>query len=146
MVPAVRKWMWLSLAATLMLGGGLGVLADRFFLAPTVMSSDVDRVQSREGDSDTTHRRRILEKLQTELALTEEQSAALEKVLERNHDTAHRFWKQSREQYGALRQQFREDIAALLDDAQRARFREILAEVDARRSERRRDADDRRDR
>lgn len=138
MVAAARKWMWLSLVSTLLLGAGIGVLVDRFFFAPPAMSSDVERGQRRESDTDSRHGRRFLEKLQAELHLSDEQSVELEKVLARNHDTAHQFWKQSRVEFDALRQQFREDIATLLDDEQRVRFRELLAEYDARRNERRR--------
>lgn len=131
MTPA-KKWMWVTLLTTLLLGVGVGVLVDRVLLVPaTVRSSGSDH---RERWRD--RRGRFLAELQRELALEPEQTREVERVLENNHDTARQFWSESRQQFDALRQQFRNEIRAVLTAEQATRFDTLLAERDQRRKAR----------
>ena len=126
-----KKWMWITLLATLLLGVGVGVLVDRFLLVPTVLSSGSDRPERWQD-----RRSRFRARLQEELALGPEQSRDIERVLEGNHETARQFWAESRQQFDALRQQFRSDIRGVLTEEQATRFDELLAEREARRKDR----------
>jgi hypothetical protein len=127
-MTSAKKWMWITLLATLLLGVGLGVLVDRFVIVPTVLSSGSDH-RARWQD----HRSHFLGELQKELALTPEQSREIERVLEGNHETARKFWAESREQFDALRQQLRNELREVLNEEQAARFDALLAERNARR-------------
>ena len=130
MVASARKWMGVTLVATLVIGMGAGILVDRFVLASTVHSRarDMDRRGSGE------HRERgqqMVERLRSGLDLTDDQAARLEEVMNQNHETANEFWKNSRQEYEALRQQFRADIRGLLTDDQQGKFDEMVAEYES---------------
>ena len=130
-MTSAKKWMGVTLVATLLIGIGAGVLADRLLLASAVHSRarDVDR----RGDGEhSEHGRRMVERLRSGLELTEEQVAQLETVMNDNHETARQFWGNSRQEYEALRQQFRADIRGLLSDEQQVKFDEMVAEYEAR--------------
>ncbi len=130
-MTSAKKWMWITLLATLLLGVGLGVLVDRFVLVPSVLSSGSDHPERWKD-----RRSRFYARLQEELALGPEQSRDIERVLEGNHERARQFWAESRQQFDALRQQFRSDIRAVLTEEQATRFDDLLAERDARRKDR----------
>ena len=130
MVASARKWMGVTLVATLVIGMGAGILVDRFVLASTVHSRarDMDRRGSGE------HRERgqqMVERLRSGLDLNDDQAARLEEVMNQNHETANEFWKNSRQEYEALRQQFRADIRGLLTDDQQGKFDEMVAEYES---------------
>ncbi len=131
MMASAKKWIGVSLLATLLIGVGAGVLVDRFLLASTVHSRarDVDR----RGDGQhREHGGRMVERLRSGLELTEEQATQLEAVMNANHETARKFWGDSRQEYEALRQQFRADIRGLLNNEQQVKFDEMVAEYEAR--------------
>jgi hypothetical protein len=130
-----NRWKTVTLGAMLVLGLGAGVLVDRFLLLPSV-AGDVDRGHERHED----RRKRFRDRLKQELDLSPEQEARLDEVLTRNHETAERFWSESRREFDELRKAFRQDIRELLNDEQQAAFARMLAEYD----ERRRRDDDRR--
>ncbi len=130
-MTSAKKWMWITLLATLLLGVGLGVLVDRFVLVPTVLSSGSDHAERWKDRRSRFHAR-----LEEELALGPEQSRDIERVLEGNHERARQFWAGSRQRFDALRQQFRSDIRAVLTEEQATRFDDLLAERDARRKDR----------
>lgn len=129
MMASAKKWIGVTLLATLVIGIGLGVLVDRFLLASTVHSRPSN--MERRGGGHREHGRRMVERLRSNLDLTDEQAAELESVMNENHETARAFWRNSRSEYEALRQQFRADIRELLSDEQRGRFDEMVAEFEA---------------
>ena len=134
MMASAKKWMGVTLLATLVIGLGAGVLVDRFLLASTSRSRahssarDVDR----SGDGEHGKRgRRMVERLRSGLDLTDDQAARLEEVMNRNHETAHQYRKDSRQAYETIRQQFRADIRVLLTERQQVKFDEMIAEYEA---------------
>lgn len=130
------KWVGITLAAVLVLGIGAGILVDRFLLLARVESAtNVDSDSDREQRHDD-HAKRFRARLQRELDLTDEQKTRLDQVLENNHETAERFWEDSRARFEELRKSFREDIRSLLNPEQRAKFDEMLAKHDKERQER----------
>jgi len=137
MVTAARKWMSVSLLATLVIGVGAGVLVDRLLLMPLVYSSTRD-VAPR-GRDHRGHGRQMMERLRAELDLSDAQAEAVSEVMDKNHETAQRFWKESREEFDSLRAQFRRDFREVLTDAQNERFDEIVAERDRKHGGRRRE-------
>lgn len=132
MVATARKWMGVTLVATLLIGVGVGILVDRFLLAPTAFGADVERRRGRHED----HTRKMVDRLESRLDLTAEQVAQLEEVMGKNHDTARTFWADSRAEFEKLRQQFRRDIRALLTDEQQSRFDEMVREYEEKRKRR----------
>ncbi|MFQ5789116.1 MAG: Spy/CpxP family protein refolding chaperone [Acidobacteriota bacterium] len=127
-----RQWMWLTLALTLVLGMSVGILLDRWVLDPH------EGWQSR-GHRHRDRGERLLSRLDEELGLSAEQRARLEKLLADNREKAHAFWKETRDAYSQLRQEFRHQIRALLSAEQQERFDELYAEEGARRSRDRRE-------
>ncbi len=117
-----RKWIWITLILTLILGMSLGILLDRNLTG-----------QRHQGDRRTSFK----DRLESELELSSEQKVDLEKVLAANRARADDFWKQTRSSYSELRQEFRQVIRAILTPEQQARFDAMMAETDARREERR---------
>ncbi len=123
-----RKWMWITLCLTLILGMSLGVLLDRFVLARSGIFSGQSREDRGASHRSREERRRgYLEKLSTELDLSPEQKASLEKVLKANREKTHDFFKESRGAYAKLREGFRDEVRILLTSEQQERFNEILA-------------------
>jgi len=125
MKPASRKWMWASLLLTLIVGMGMGVAMDRLVLERDGRGGD-----RRERGSG------LAERLSNELQLTPEQQAKVEAALASNRERARDFWRESQTAYETLRQEFRQDIRALLDPEQRARFDEMIRRDDDRRRRR----------
>ena len=132
MMASARKWMGVTLLATLVIGVGAGVLVDRLLLASTALvhsrARDVDRPS---GGEHSKRGRRMVERLRSRLDLTDDQAARLEEVMNRNHETAHQFWKDSRQEHETIRQQFRADIRELLNEEQQVKFDEMVAEYEA---------------
>jgi len=131
MVTTTKRWMSVALLSMLAIGVGAGILIDRLVLAPTV-SSDV-----RTGDGHhRDHGGRMVARLRERLDLTEKQASELEEVMNRNHETARQFWSESRDEYEALRKQFRRDIRELLTEAQRREFDDMVSEYEQKRRSR----------
>jgi hypothetical protein len=124
-----KKWMYVTLLLTLILGMSLGVLLDRFVLN----EARGDTRQSRERRS---HGERFIDHLQSELKLSTEQRENLEQMLAVNREKADAFWKKTRSSYTELRKEFRQDIRKLLTPDQQKRYDELLAAEDARRKQR----------
>lgn len=131
MVASAKKWMGVTLVATLVIGMGVGIIVDRFLLPVTVHSGSRD-VERRGSGEHRDRGRRMVERLRSGLDLSDEQAVLLEEVVNENHETAHEFWKNSRQEYETLRQQFRADIRALLTDEQQGKFDEMVAEYESR--------------
>ena len=119
-----RKWMWVALGLTLIVGMGLGVALDRLLL-----------------ETESSHRHgersaKLLAKLTHELDLDAEQKAALETTIASNRERAHAFWSESRAAFDTLRQEFRQDIRVLLNPEQKEKFDEMVAREDEKRKRR----------
>lgn len=150
MLPASRGWMAATLGMSLVVGASAGVMLDRFVfttpeqhvdsgMAAEAGDEPAEDPDSRTGDrSDERRREPLLDRLTRELELTEAQRADLDDVLASNRERARQYWKESRGQYDALREEFREAIRGVLTDEQRTRFNEMLARSQQRRDERRR--------
>ena len=140
MVKTARTWMGVSLLAALLIGTGIGVVLDRFVLLPTVRS-DVEgagrRYDSRRGSGD--HGQRMMRELREKLDLTADQAEELEGIVARNHEIATEYWRNSRREFGALRERFRADIRAILTESQNNAFDQLIAERERRHGERSRD-------
>ncbi len=120
-----RKWMWATLVLTLILGMSLGVRLDRNL-----------HFWSHGHDSESRSRR-FMSMLEKELELSSEQKENLTKVLAANREKADAFWSDTRNSYAELRKEFRKQIRSVLNPEQQERFDAMMAEVDARREERR---------
>jgi Spy/CpxP family protein refolding chaperone len=132
-----KKWMGVTLVATLVLGMGVGIIADRFVLARTSVVHSRAGDADRRGSGDHEDRgRRMVERLRSGLDLTDEQATRLEEIINKNHDTAHEFWKNSRQEYETLRRQFRSDIRGLLTEDQKVKFDDMVAEYESRHRDR----------
>ncbi len=131
MVATARKWMSATLVATLFIGVGVGILVDRFLLGPTAFG-DVERRSGR-GGNHRDHGRHMVERLEERLDLTSGQVAELEAVVNRHHETARAFWKDSRSQFETMRVQIRRDIRELLTEEQKVEFDTMVAEYESNR-------------
>ena len=81
--------------------------------------------------------RGALEWLDHELKLKPEQRSKVEAILDETGQAYRAIRQRTRPEYEAVRQQGREKIRAVLNEEQRARFEELVREIDARDAERR---------
>lgn len=81
--------------------------------------------------------RGAVEWLDRELKLSPDQRAQVEAILDETGQAYGAIRQRTRPEYDAVRQQGREKIRAVLNEEQRARFEELVREIDARRAERR---------
>jgi len=126
MQATFKKWMWLTLLLTLILGVSLGILLDALVLGR-------DDVGSRHDRSRGDRTERFKSKLESELGLTPEQMQELDTVLASNREKADALWKQSRESYLELRKELRQAIRDTLTPEQQKKYDEMVAEHDERR-------------
>jgi hypothetical protein len=122
--------MWVALGLTLLSGVGAGVALDRLVLI------DVFGAGERSHDHEA-RRQRYLDKLDREIGLSPEQRAQVEQILELSHQKAHAIEDGKRAEYAKLRQQFRDEVGAILEPGQRGRFDQMLARDDRERRQRR---------
>jgi Spy/CpxP family protein refolding chaperone len=111
-----RSLALMFLLGAVLVGGALGFTADR------VLSTDRC---ARSGDN------RSFAWLTEELHLTPAQSAAVDSIVERRHREMRAMISTVRPQMVAVRDTARQQIRRVLDDAQRARFDELLAKKDS---------------
>ncbi len=131
-MPATfRKWMWLTLLLTLILGMSLGILLDALVLGR-------DDRGGPHGQSDGDRNERFKAKLESELGLTPEQMQELDTVLASNREKADVFWKQSRKSYQELRKEFRQAIRDMLTPEQQNKYDEMVRKHDERRKKEKR--------
>ena len=83
-------------------------------------------------------RKSALEWLDRELKLNPEQHRQVEAILDETGQGYHAIRERTRPEYEAVRQQGRQKIRAVLSAQQRARFEELVREIDAHEAERRR--------
>jgi len=147
--------MWSSLSLALVVGVCLGVIADRVLLDGRPVFADAESAPRKapplwficdeRGALDIEDepgylyserfRARLLEGLAEELGLDAEQYQEVEAFLEERRHGAHEFWESSRHAYCDMRDGFRHDLRALLDDAQKVRFDALNAEIDRHQAE-----------
>lgn len=112
-----RSLALMFLLGALLVGGALGFTADRVLTG--------DRC-ARSGDN-----RRSRTWLTEELNLTAEQSAAVDSIVERRHREMRSVISTVRPRMDAVRDTARQQIRRVLDDAQRARFDELIAKKES---------------
>lgn len=112
-----RSLALMFLLGALLVGGALGFTADR------VLTSDRC---AKSGDN-----RRSFAWLTEELHLTPGQSAAVDSIVERRHREMRAVITTVRPRMVAVRDTARQQIRRVLNDAQRARFDELLARKDS---------------
>ena len=97
----------------------------------------------RNNDPDEeTKRPSYVQRLETNLGLTEPQRMGVEDALERYNETLHEYWKQTRLQKDSIGRITRSEITELLDEVQRDSYAEMNARIDSVRAERRRQHDE----
>jgi Spy/CpxP family protein refolding chaperone len=119
-----RSLALMFLLGALLVGGALGFTADRV-LAGDRCGKDGEQRRSRSWLSD-------------ELNLAPEQRAALDSIFERRHREMRAVISTVRPRMDAVRDTARQQIRAVLTDAQRARFDEIIAKKDSEKENRQR--------
>jgi len=146
-MATAKIWMWSSLGLVLLVGLCLGVVADRLLLQPQAVFADAtpqkqapmwficeDRrsipIEEEPGYLYPERlRTRLLDSLSERLGMNAEQRSRLEESLEEKRHDAHEFWEGSRHAYCDLRDGFRDDIRALLDQEQKVRYDEMMVEI-----------------
>jgi hypothetical protein len=149
-----KSWMWSSLSLALLGGVGIGVIADRMLLADAAyadaqaapkQASPLWFICDQRGSLDIEDepgylynkkfRAKLLEGLSTELGLDPDQHAAVDAFLEERRHGAHEFWENSRHAYCDMRDGFRHDLRAMLDEEQQVRFDALMAQIDQHQAE-----------
>lgn len=110
------------LAGALLIGGALGFTADRVFAG--------ERSCVR-GD-----RTAMREKMARDLSLTATQRLTVDSLLEKRHHDMSAAMEPIRPRLDSIRQETRVQIARILDERQRVRYEQMLAEVKAERDRR----------
>lgn len=127
-----RKWMWVTLLLTLVLGMSLGVMLNELVLGGERGERSERSERGQDGDrKDRSERFKTW--LEKELELSSEQIANLENVLDAYNERSRKVWSQSQDAYHDLRMEFRQEVRALLNPEQQKRFNEMMAEHDKRR-------------
>ncbi len=99
-------------------------------------------VSAARGDADgdfREHRGRrtsYAERLQEDLALQPAQRESVKVILERRQTAMQELWREAAPRFDTLRAQIRGEIMGLLDEAQQARFQELIARSDSARAAR----------
>ncbi|HEX2463383.1 MAG TPA: hypothetical protein VHR17_02085 [Thermoanaerobaculia bacterium] len=149
-----KSWMWSSLSLALLGGVGLGIIADRVLLTDAAYADAKTAPQKasplwficdQRGSLDIEDepgylynkrfRDQLLEGLSKELGLAPDQHAEVEAFLEERRHGAHEFWENSRHTYCDMRDGFRHDLRAMLDDEQQLRFDALMAQIDEHQAE-----------
>jgi hypothetical protein len=138
-----KSWLWMATAIGMVViaGGSVGVLADRILHRDSVAKPEHARTSAlwfdcQEQPSPLAEERgrewleRRLVELQQELDLDARQVAELRSTMERHGALAREFWTATRQEYCENRDQLRDDVRALLDEAQQRRFEERLKRID----------------
>ncbi len=99
-------------------------------------------VSAARGDDDGDFRGRrgrrtsYAERLQEDLALQPAQRESVKVILERRQTAMQELWREVAPRFDTLRTQIRGEIMGLLDEAQQARFQELIARSDSARAAR----------
>ena len=150
-----KSWMWSSLSLALLVGVGLGVIADRVLFSDRVAYADAGNapqkaaplwficeqrgsldIEAEPGYGYTEKfRTALLEGLSKELGLSPDQHTEVDAFLEERRHGAHEFWENSRHTYCDMRDGFRADLRTMLDSDQQVRFDKLMAQIDAHQAE-----------
>lgn len=127
-----RKWMWVTLLLTLILGMSLGVMLNELVLGGE--KAERNERSERSNDSDRKSRsQRFKSWLAKELELAPDQVAQLEKLLDAYNEKSRQISSQSQRAYHDLRMEFRQEVRTLLSPEQTERFNAMMARHDERR-------------
>jgi len=130
-----RKWMWVTLLLTLVLGMSLGVMLNELVMGGE--RGEQNERGERSGPSQDSDRKersqRFKTRLEKELELVPEQVTNLEALLDDYNEKSRGIWSQSQEAYRDLRMEFRQELRGFLNPEQQKRFDELMAEHDKRR-------------
>ena len=130
-----RLKIWLALLGVFALGAMTGGALDRLHCLRHRFSHRGER-SPREGGAD-----RFFQALQNELALTEEQSNAIRRIIDETRNEYRALRDEVRPRYDAVRQRERAQIRLLLSEDQQQRFDQMTERFDARHRKRGRGED-----
>jgi hypothetical protein len=119
-----KLWALALLIGVLVLGGVGGAAVDRSLADSACPAANRDR-RSRE-DRD----RGYLDWLSSELALTPEQRAEVEKRVERHRAAVRELWGEMRPRFEAMKSELRNDIREVLNEDQIAAYDSLLERAD----------------
>lgn len=122
-----RFKVWLALLGVFALGSMTGGALDRAHWLRQHRGQNDERGR-REGGAD-----RFFQKLQSELALTEEQSNAVRGIIDKTRNEYRELRDEVRPRYDAIRQRERTAIRFLLAEDQQQRFDQMTEQFDAKR-------------
>jgi len=114
------------LGLTFVAGSAVGGFGHWIYQARTV------RADARRATADD-YRRRYLREMETRLKLNPEQLAKLTAILDNTRTVFRELSEKHRPEYDAIHQNQREQVNALLDEAQRAEYAKMVKEREARR-------------
>lgn len=118
---ATRKlWFWIFLLVVFLAGAGAGALASQRFL----FGRPVDPTAPPPSPA------KVADRISRELALSTEQRAQVEAVLERNRGRLEAFRTETVARFETLRKQIDEEIDAILTSEQRAKWQERRKRLD----------------
>jgi Spy/CpxP family protein refolding chaperone len=116
-----RAWALAFIVGVLLLGGVAGAAIDRTLIRETAVAA----TGSRCGDA-RDQRRSYLDWLSTELALTEEQRAQVEVIVEQHREQVSALWRETRPRFEELKSQVRADIREVLNEEQQVNYQALL--------------------
>lgn len=118
-----RLKIWLALLSVFALGAMTGGALDRVHC----MRSQHGARGRHEGRAD-----RFFQELQNDLALTDEQSNSVRRIIDETRNEYHMLRQEVRPRYDAIRQRERAEIRALLSVEQQQQFDQLTERIDAR--------------
>jgi periplasmic protein CpxP/Spy len=124
-----RLKIWLVVIGVFLLGGVTGASLDSLYRLRAAGDARHERIGRRDRDD------RVLEKMKSDLNLTDEQSTQIRAIIDQSREEYRALRNEVSPRYDAVRQKARARIRALLQPEQQQRFDAEIAERDARRSE-----------
>src|SRR4051812_44452140 len=122
-----RLKIWLVVLGVFILGGVTGAALDSVYRLKASGGRGEVRAPRDKG--------RMLEKMKSDLALTDQQAEQIRAILDQTRNDYRALRNEVRPRYDALRQEARTKIRALLNPEQQQKFDAKAAEHDARRNE-----------
>jgi Spy/CpxP family protein refolding chaperone len=121
-----RLKIWLVVLGVFALGGVTGAALDSIYRL---------KASGGRGEVQKYDKERTLEKMKSDLNLTDPQAAQISTILDQTRSDYRALRNEVRPRYDAIRQQARTKIRALLNPEQQPKFDAKVAERDARRNE-----------
>ena len=128
-----RLKIWLVVVGVFLLGGVTGASLDSLYRLRAAGDARHERGGGGVGRRDKDDR--VLEKMKSDLNLTDEQQAQIRAIIDQSREEYRALRNEVSPRYDAVRQNARARIRALLQPEQQQRFDAEIAERDARRSE-----------